>query len=729
MADEDPAPIPPPALTGDEVARRTFAKVRRGFDTGEVRAFLERVAADVVRSAEREAELRQQLGDAQRRLLNPESDETALAAALGQGTARILQSAHDAAAELMAAAERDRAAAVEAATGQAGRVLEAAEAVLAERTAEAERAGAEIRRAATVDAEAMLRKAKEQRVEVLSDLARRRRVLNTQVEQLGAGRETLMDILREGQRTLDQLVENLGNAETGARRAAEAAARRASVEPDVTPEQMARSLDQAPASRLGPKGFDRRREGQPSAVLLPGLDRPGPDRPTGAPPSGTDGEPAASNQAGPPDEPAASDQAGPPQEEAPLDQAGPSQEEAPLDQAGPPQEEAPLDQAGPPQEPSRLDREAPPDHSYARTPPQTDRDPLIGPSASPGRTDVDALFARIRAAQAAEVVTAERMVDTGREAPDALAPADEDPSLQELTPELVDESSDRRDTGEGGVGDGNLARPVGANGKREAHADSEDGEDASQEGHPSRPEQEVTAGDSVDDQLLVERRNAIVDPISSRLARRLKRALQDEHNDVLDRLRVKASAPRRSGDPGVATEAAAGGLLPTQAEQEGRYREVSVEALGEAAQAGAAFAGAPKEPDAAQVEALAVGLAEAVVEPLRRQLERVVAESSADDPSVLVERAGAAYREWKGHRIEAQAADAALAAFARGELSGTSAGTLLRWVVHDGGGKCPDCDDNALAGPVAAGDPYPTGQPHPPAHAGCRCLLVPQPRR
>ena len=30
----------------------------------------------------------------------------------------------------------------------------------------------------------------------------------------------------------------------------------------------------------------------------------------------------------------------------------------------------------------------------------------------------------------------------------------------------------------------------------------------------------------------------------------------------------------------------------------------------------------------------------------------------------------------------------------------------------------------ALAGPTVKGEAYPTGQLHPPAHAGCRCLLV-----
>ena len=48
----------------------------------------------------------------------------------------------------------------------------------------------------------------------------------------------------------------------------------------------------------------------------------------------------------------------------------------------------------------------------------------------------------------------------------------------------------------------------------------------------------------------------------------------------------------------------------------------------------------------------------------------------------------------------------------------------LQWLVDDDG-HCPDCDDNALAGPTAKGETFPTGQLHPPAHPGCRCLLVP----
>jgi hypothetical protein len=84
---------------------------------------------------------------------------------------------------------------------------------------------------------------------------------------------------------------------------------------------------------------------------------------------------------------------------------------------------------------------------------------------------------------------------------------------------------------------------------------------------------------------------------------------------------------------------------------------------------------------------------------------------------------GAVYRQWKTERIEDIARHHVAAAFSRAVFIAAPFGSPLRWVFGDAG-PCPDCDDNALAGPTVKGEAYPTGQLHPPAHAGCRCLLV-----
>ena len=48
----------------------------------------------------------------------------------------------------------------------------------------------------------------------------------------------------------------------------------------------------------------------------------------------------------------------------------------------------------------------------------------------------------------------------------------------------------------------------------------------------------------------------------------------------------------------------------------------------------------------------------------------------------------------------------------------------IRWVVDPEGPLCPDAEDNALGGVVAAGDQFPTGHCHAPAHPGCRCGIA-----
>src|SRR5580698_11050840 len=94
-------------LHPDEVARHTFGTTRRGFDPAEVRVFLEQISHEMQAATEREQELRDAVDEAERRAANPVLDEATLTAALGQETARVLRSAHDAATELVAKAEAD----------------------------------------------------------------------------------------------------------------------------------------------------------------------------------------------------------------------------------------------------------------------------------------------------------------------------------------------------------------------------------------------------------------------------------------------------------------------------------------------------------------------------------------------------------------------------------------------------------------------------------------------
>ena len=85
----------------------------------------------------------------------------------------------------------------------------------------------------------------------------------------------------------------------------------------------------------------------------------------------------------------------------------------------------------------------------------------------------------------------------------------------------------------------------------------------------------------------------------------------------------------------------------------------------------------------------------------------------------------AVYREWKSQHIDANVVDIAHSAHGRGALAALTPGSKVCWKVDPNGPACSDAEDNSLAGAVRAGDAFPTGHTHAPAHSGCRCALVP----
>jgi hypothetical protein len=217
----------------------------------------------------------------------------------------------------------------------------------------------------------------------------------------------------------------------------------------------------------------------------------------------------------------------------------------------------------------------------------------------------------------------------------------------------------------------------------------------------------------------LERRDEVAGHLDSSLARKLKRALQDEQNSILDRLRNLKGAPT------------AANVLPSAEEQPDRFVEAGRPLLQEAAKAGAQLVASLYGDQAAQpglelgrIDDLAEELGRAIAEPLHQRLELAFS-SSDEDVAELAEVLGAAYREWKTQRIEAAARDQVAAAFSRGAYLAFPEGAVLHWVVDPSEGPCPDCEDNELAGAQPKGEPWPTGQLYPPAHPGCRCALAP----
>jgi DivIVA domain-containing protein len=94
-----------------DISRAQFKVARKGFDTSEVRSYLDGVAREMATLEARLDDLQNELADALKRAANPVLDEATLAGALGAQSAAILRQAHDEAGRVSAEAQ-ERAAAI-----------------------------------------------------------------------------------------------------------------------------------------------------------------------------------------------------------------------------------------------------------------------------------------------------------------------------------------------------------------------------------------------------------------------------------------------------------------------------------------------------------------------------------------------------------------------------------------------------------------------------------------
>jgi len=217
------------------------------------------------------------------------------------------------------------------------------------------------------------------------------------------------------------------------------------------------------------------------------------------------------------------------------------------------------------------------------------------------------------------------------------------------------------------------------------------------------------------------RRDAELTPLIVAAARKLKRVLADEQNEVLHIL--------RRTEPVLVFDT----LLPSPADHAHRYATAIEGELRLAALAGAASVDDGDKGDhlheinrAKALQPALEALAVAIIDPLRVRVARAVTDSAGDNGE-LADLVRAIYREWKTQRIDEHLDDVARMAFGRGALVALTPGTPVCWSVDPNGPACPDAEDNALAGAIGAGQPFPTDHVCAPAHEGCRCMLQPAP--
>lgn len=224
--------------------------------------------------------------------------------------------------------------------------------------------------------------------------------------------------------------------------------------------------------------------------------------------------------------------------------------------------------------------------------------------------------------------------------------------------------------------------------------------------------------------LLDERDEAIGELLAS-VGRRIRRVVADQENEVLDLIRRNRKAKTAEQ------------ILPTLAEQHEAYRSAVGPDFAEVIAAGVEFAQVGWHNDApdakrldATLDAVFEQLDARLIEPLIAKLGRIIANTDDTTPDRvdLVDAVRRGYREFKGDRLGEVAGDLVTYAYSSGVLAAAKPGQSTCWIVDHSGRPCPDGEDNSLAGPVAVGDEFPTGDVCPPVHSGCRCLLVPATR-
>lgn len=738
MADEPEWEAGEPPLTAEAVAAGTFSTAFRGFDPVEVRAFLGRVADELRLAATREAELREalasasgvdaasqaqldaareeaarvaaELRDAEARLADQEArladqaDRARLREAdAAEQASRTVAEGQEEASRALNAAREEAARTLREAREEAGRLGAEADKKLAEareaaavagieERREAERDAAVIRVKAREEADAIVEAAKERgremvseaqaaRERMLKDLARRRRTAQAQLEHLKEARDRVLEHLRMARKAVDDITSRFEPVESGW--GVGATPPRPATGAQIAASQAQETVDEAAPSPSAPSPSGP----APSAPAAPAVASPDPaaEAPAASQPSGSP-VPTAETA----DE--VSDDVRPATREERKSSAlrilrrGRTQPEEPVAR----RPEEPVEGVrliGPPPRVTPTEAEPSPAAPEAASGPEGER-----PEPEPEPSEPESELSELEPELAPELLEQGTEEQEGAEsvtesAPEERAPVRPGETLDELFARL-------------------------RAGRAEAVADAPPDDDEPAEAAERPAPTPAAAVDAISDadESALQRRDVAIEEAEATMVRRLKRSLQDEQNAALDSLRTLRGAPTADALVG-----------PVDVQQQ-RFRRMATVILGQAATAGASGAASA----APALDDLVDGFAAEVSEALRDRLGHALTADEGEDVDTarVAESVNAVYRDFKGQRAERLAAHYVIAAHARGVFATAPDDTMLRWVVDDGG-PCPDCDDNALAGAVRKGEAYPTGQLHPPAHIGCRCLLVP----
>ena len=191
--------------------------------------------------------------------------------------------------------------------------------------------------------------------------------------------------------------------------------------------------------------------------------------------------------------------------------------------------------------------------------------------------------------------------------------------------------------------------------------------------------------------VVLRERDAVLATVERELGRRLKRVLADEQNEVLDLLRRGRSVTFAEVVPAGDEHATASPSPPVPTSTPPRLTEPPVWVPTWSCPA-TSWPAAWAAPSSIRCACASPAASRTATATWRRW---------ASDCAPSTGR--------KGQHIGTAVRHYTAAAYAWGAHEGAPDGAKLRWLVDRTGEPCPDADDNALAGPVAKGTPFPTG--------------------
>ncbi len=192
--------------------------------------------------------------------------------------------------------------------------------------------------------------------------------------------------------------------------------------------------------------------------------------------------------------------------------------------------------------------------------------------------------------------------------------------------------------------------------------------------------------------------------------RSLRRALNDDQSEVLDRLRVGRGAVEVIE-------------LPKFSDQIERYLQPLRDGLAPVALAGAKTGGRREVPTGV-LDNLVKQLAKYIVDKVRIPVIREVEHSTDHDREKLFEPIRSVYRDFRNAGLLELADDALYESFAIGLYGAIPAGSNVIWLLDPRHDPDPVCEINAGRSGLVKGDKFPSGHVRPLALPNCRCLVV-----